>query len=892
MVINITTLYSNTPEYYVTGIVTDNSGNAVSEAKVSMVAGTREFGDLSDSDGRYSIRISGIYGPVPDLLEQGIPYPNPFTHSINIPFIINSSGDIRLMIFSLSGQKIKDLFFPDVEAGSYQIIWDGRTDNGAPARQGLYVYTILFRGKSWSGRLLKYSSETSVSAVTTLEQIQIPVTVSSGSSLYRIPVITTVSYRDHYPVRLTDITIGRDTTINFEICASQPIPFRTQDEFVAMHTGSEYRPLNLKGINLGSSPPGTFPGEIAYAISDRIYENWINRMAEAGFNSIRVYTLHPPVFYEKLANYNFRNPGKPLLLFQGIWLGEIEDGAVTSEYDLILRTTAFRDEIREVIDCIHGKKEVAFRLGRAYGSYRTDISRWTAAYIIGREIMPQEVDTTNKLHPFITSFTGNQLSISGATASEVFVTQMLDETVTYEYQNYSVSRPVSISSWPTLDPLNHPTEIFTDEDKATYDITKINLQNLRAGIFACYHAYSYYPNFISEQPSYRTYSDSYGPDSYLGYLTDLKNHYGDIPLVIGEFGVPSSWGSAHQSFSNMHHGGYSEYQQGEKNIRMLYNIFDAGGAGGFMFCWMEEWFKPTWIVSYLEAYGLDSNNLFIPTRQLWHNLTSPEQNFGLITFEQKTLLPFVTFGKEKKSGHVTGMGATHGNDYFYLNLDLDKNLSSGDTVIIAFDTYLSGTGESRLPNGSILKNRSEFMLLFVAGEDSASYYVTEAYNMKGFTPRFNFTDPSVQKFKSTFNDCAPLIIMEWINDGFLLTEQNIGRIAIENSLGFTPGRLTVAAWSNNKLNVRIPWTMLHFYDPTQRKVVNGATSYDGGRSFKISTAVSDGIAISVYYDGSVTSSTSRYIWDKWLVVPETVPVEKKSLHVVEAGLADFDMFAD
>ncbi|HBE40625.1 MAG TPA: hypothetical protein DDW27_05375 [Bacteroidales bacterium] len=879
-------------DYYITGTVTDNSGRAVPDAKVSMVAGSAEFASLSGSDGRYSIRVYGIYGPVPDLLEQGIPYPNPFLHSINIPFIINSSGDIRLMIYNLSGQKIREFYFPGVEAGSYQIVWDGRTDNGAPARQGLYIYTISFRGKSWSGRLLKYSSETSASAVTTLEQVQIPVTSSSGTGSYRIPVITTVTCKNYYPVRLTDITISRDTTINFEICASRAIPFRTQDEFVAMHTGSEYRPLNLKGINLGSSPPGTFPGEIAYAITGRMYENWINRMAEAGFNSIRVYTLHPPVFYEKLANYNFRNPGKPLLLFQGIWLGEIEDGSVTSEYDLTLRTTAFRNEIREVIDCIHGGKEIAFRLGRAYGSYRTDISRWTAGFVIGREIMPQEVDTTNKLHPSMTSFTGNQLSITGATASEVFVTRMLDETVTYEYQNYSVSRPVSISSWPTLDPLNHQTEIYTDEDKATYDITKINRQNLRAGIFACYHAYPYYPNFISEQPSYRTYSDSYGPDSYLGYLTDLKNHYGDIPLVIGEFGVPSSWGSAHQSYSNMHHGGYSEYQQGERNLRMLHNIFDAGCAGGFIFSWMDEWFKPTWIVSYLEAYGLDSNSLFIPTRQLWHNLTSPEQNFGLITFEQKEIPSFIAYKKERKSGHISKMEATHSNDYFHLNIELDKNLSGGDTVMVAFDTYLSDIGESRLPNGRILNNRSEFLLIFVTGEDSASYYVTEAYNMKGFTPRFNFSDPAVQKYKSIVSDGAPWKIMEWINDGFSLTEQRIGRIAVENGSGFTSGKLTVAAWNGNKLKVRIPWTMLHFYDPTQRKVVNGATSYDGGRSYKISTAVSDGIAISVYYEGSVTSGTSRYLWDKWLVVPETVPREKKSLQIVEAGLADFAIFAD
>ena len=56
---------------------------------------------------------------------------------------------------------------------------------------------------------------------------------------------------------------------------------------------------------------------------------------------------------------------------------------------------------------------------------------------------------------------------------------MLDEAVSFEAQNYSVRRPVSISSWPTLDPLTHPTEIYTDEDKASFDIDKINRKKFR-----------------------------------------------------------------------------------------------------------------------------------------------------------------------------------------------------------------------------------------------------------------------------------------------------------------------------------------------------------------------------------------------------------------------------
>ena len=879
-------------DYLVTGRVTDVSGATVPNARVSMTAGTTEYAAITGADGRYSLRISGIYTTIPGLLEMGSPYPNPFSHSVNIPFIINSSGDIRVNIYNLRGEKIRELHFPSIAPGSYRVIWDGRNQGGATQSPGIYFYAITFQGRTWSGRLVKAEGFSTYSAGTALEMLVMPPVTPSPSGTPRIPVITQVTCGDFYPVRLTDITIARDTVIDFELGRLQNLPFKTSGNYIAMHTGSDYRPLMLKGINLGSSPPGYFPGEIAYAIAPDIYEKWIKQMAESGFNSIRIYTLHPPVFYEKLAEYNQRNPDNPLLLFQGIWLEEVEDRYDPAGWDLINRSSSFVKEIREVIDCLHGNGDIAFRYGKAYGRYLTDVSRWTAGYIIGREIAPQEVDSTNNRHPGLTTYSGTHFSISGADAAEVFATRMLDETVTYEGQKYNIRRPVSISSWPTLDPLTHPTEIHTDEDVASYDITKISGRTNEPGIFASYHAYPYYPNFISLEPQYRSYSDAQGPNSYLGYISDLKGHYSDIPLLIAEFGVPSSWGSAHQSYSEMHHGGYSEQQQGEKNMRLMHNIMDAGCGGGFMFTWMDEWFKPTWIVLYLEAYGLLSGGTMIPTRQLWHNLASAEQNFGLISYDQSNILPLVSYQTDKPSGPVRQIDATNDNANFYLNIETANNLSPGDTIMVAFDTYRNDTGESRLLNGKLLSNRSEFLLQMVLSQDTALYHVTEAYDMNGLTPRFNLADHDVQKFRSTVSDGAPWVVMQWINDGYEFTSHDVGRIRMENSSDFSFGSLTVAAWSGNNIKIRIPWTLLYFHDPTQMKVIDGAVSYDGGYNFDILTTSSDGIAISVYREGEVTSSTTRYNWDKWLIVPPTVIRDKKALHVIRDGLSAIPYFAD
>ena len=79
-----------------TGVVTDQYGASIPNARVSMIAGTTEYSARTLSDGTYSLRISNIYEDISRVIEVGTPYPNPFSYSVNIPFIINSDGNIRL----------------------------------------------------------------------------------------------------------------------------------------------------------------------------------------------------------------------------------------------------------------------------------------------------------------------------------------------------------------------------------------------------------------------------------------------------------------------------------------------------------------------------------------------------------------------------------------------------------------------------------------------------------------------------------------------------------------------------------------------------------------------------------------------------------------------------
>jgi hypothetical protein len=134
--------------------------------------------------------------------------------------------------------------------------------------------------------------------------------------------------------------------------------------------------------------------------------------------------------------------------------------------------------------------------------------------------------------------------------------------------------------------------------------------------------------------------------------------------------------------------------------------------------------------------------------------------------------------------------------------------------------------------------------------------------------------------------------MEWINDGFLESMSETGRLPVENAAVFTTENRCAVAWSGDKIKIRIPWTLLYFYDPTQMNVINGAVTTDGGFSYSILPERSDGIALSFCIQNTVVSMVNRYTWEPWLVVPATTVREKKSLYLVETGLRDIADFAN
>ncbi|MFC2132878.1 FlgD immunoglobulin-like domain containing protein, partial [Bacteroidota bacterium] len=69
-------------------------------------------------------------------------YPNPFSEFTTIEFITQESVNLRLDIFNMKGQIIRNIFNGYSLPGKNSFIWDGKTENGMMSQSGTYMYQI------------------------------------------------------------------------------------------------------------------------------------------------------------------------------------------------------------------------------------------------------------------------------------------------------------------------------------------------------------------------------------------------------------------------------------------------------------------------------------------------------------------------------------------------------------------------------------------------------------------------------------------------------------------------------------------------------------------------------------------------------------------------------
>ena len=602
---------------------------------------------------------------------------------------------------------------------------------------------------------------------------------------------------------------------------------KADGNYFYVYQNGEWREMFMAGVNIGASEPTLFPGDLT--ISYETYLRWFGYISEMNCNCIRVYTTMRPQFYLALRDFNAKAE-KPVYLYQGIWVNEddIERlGDVYAENEKIM--TQFKNDAVTIVDVIHGKALIPERPGKASGAYHADVSRWLAGWIIGIEWDPNLVNNTNEQHPDMRDYDGKYLYTQAATPFEAFLCRAGDALITHETETYQFQAPLAFTNWITTDPLSHPNEPHFDEDKATVNTENVKFRSFAPGMFASYHIYPYYPDSLNYQEDYLANLDEDGKvDTYSAYLRDLRLVH-TMPMLVAEFGIPTSRGLGHKSVMGYNQGGVDENAQGDMLIDMLQSIHDEDYAGGLMFTWQDEWFKRTW------------NNVMYDIadrRPFWSNIQTTEQCFGILAFDpgDKYCVSYPDGDLSEWEGAEPVVSGENGDlyvqsdeRYVYLMAKPKNYDFNNDTLYIPIDT-IANQGNSAAKDYHLSFDKQADFLIKIHGASDSHIYVDRYYDAFNyyFVQSRMLTDfpvvPDSDKPNSGVFDPMQLCY------GYHLTVKGTGAEVPDKA--YETGKLLYGnanpesedyaslsdiCYGNGGLEIRIPWQLLNVMDPSSKQ---------------------------------------------------------------------------
>lgn len=85
-------------------------------------------------------------GSIPLVTELEGNYPNPFNPETTISFSTRQAGPVRLGIYNLKGQLVRDLVDGYLPAGRHRLVWNGRDQNDRSVSSGIYLYRMSAPG--------------------------------------------------------------------------------------------------------------------------------------------------------------------------------------------------------------------------------------------------------------------------------------------------------------------------------------------------------------------------------------------------------------------------------------------------------------------------------------------------------------------------------------------------------------------------------------------------------------------------------------------------------------------------------------------------------------------------------------------------------------------------
>lgn len=613
---------------------------------------------------------------------------------------------------------------------------------------------------------------------------------------------------------------------------------KAEGEQLYLDQGDGFEVFDLKGVNLGLGKPGYFATE--HSITKEEYLRWFKQIQELGANVIRTYTLAGEEFYDAFYEYN-QNNDTPLYLLHGVW---VDDYLINASYGAWEEEfyQPFLDDCKAVVDVIHGRHKCKTENSIFPAVYNRDISPWVYGYIPGIEWEGTLVSYTDYSFPQREQLEGTYFYTEDASNFEIFLASIGEEMVSYETRKYGTQRVIAFSNWPTTDPLAHDPMITVKFTKAG----KVDVEHIKctdafpSGQFASYHIYPYYPDYYS-------LLDGHEENTYLHYLTDINEHH-SVPVVISEFGIPSSRGMADQEKTlGRNQGGMSETEQGEALVSLYHDIKQAGSAGGIVFIWQDEWFKRSWNTI------ARTDLLWSP---YWSDYQTNEQAFGLLSFDP---------GEEQSICYVNGersdwtaddlvteqdgvrLSMKYDEKFIYFLVEQEGFDLEQDKLYIPIDTTPK-SGATYAEELDLSMSEASDFVIEIDGIDNSRLWVQERYDIlnalyyERISPE-NIFSRTFPETDSTDFDTVHMLLRKYkyyekveSGEDLLLTfaqydETNRQQYRVEES--YETGKLTYgnadpAAADFNSLadfcagdgfvEIKLPWSLLNFANPANMTI--------------------------------------------------------------------------
>ncbi len=573
-----------------------------------------------------------------------------------------------------------------------------------------------------------------------------------------------------------------------------------------------------EGVNLGAALPGKTFTE--FPKDKSLYLDWLTQMYDLGYNTVRIYTLLPPEFYQALYEFN-ASKENPIFLLQEIWPEEHPDA---NNYLAEVYNTIYKNEIEMNIRAIHGDIFIPERSFRAHGAYIYDVSPYILGYLVGRELEPEEVEATDTLNEGY-RFNGEYLySTEEATPTEAWLAASCDYALSVESERFYNAPLVGIVNWPTLDPLEHDSEwnLLGDKslqynDRISVDINNIGIIDEKvSGFFGAYHIYPNYPDFMNNDSTYNNYKDIIGQFRYGAYLDKFMSQHKKYPAIVAEYGISTSMVTAHYSPDGLNHGGISDQEQSAMIDRMTEAIIREGYSGAIVFEWIDEWAKKTWTTEkYMIPYHRQS---------LWHNVMDPEQNYGIVAVE--AIDPEFDIVYEDGNSGARLKSVEMGQNAAYLMIKLNFNQPVDETLNFKIGLNLYDETPEYL---------DEFEIQF---SSEPRILVNPGYNW--VMGRYR----SFTSLRSSYEEMIQLVNKSNVSkDGTFIDEKNVN-LSLLKIGPFDVSQNSVMV-SDHEIYFRVPYGLLGISDPSSQQILWDKMSFVPTEIDQINTVKSEIVKLNI-----------------------------------------------